>query len=184
MTHVCPWWSVPLTINPPLRRLLHDPEKIVGPYVKPGMTVIDVGCGIGWFSVPMAKMVGEHGQVIAVDLQPQMLAMLHRRAEKAEVADRIHAHRCEKARLGIEAEVDFALIFAMLHEVPDQGRMLSEVYQLLKTGGKLLLAEPPIHVTKKRFAGEVAIAEEVGFHVAHRPHTRWSHAMLFAKENG
>ena len=87
--HVCPWWSVPFTINTPLRRLLHDPQKIVGPYVKPGMTVMDVGCGVGWFSIPMARMVGDHGKVIAVDLQQQMLDMLRRRAEKAGVAARI-----------------------------------------------------------------------------------------------
>ena len=83
MPHVCPWWSVPFTIDPPFRRLVHDPQKIVGPYVKPGMTVMDVGCGVGWFSIPMARMVGDQGKVIAVDLQPQMLDMLRRRAEKA-----------------------------------------------------------------------------------------------------
>ena len=149
-TYVCPWWSVPFTINTPLRRLLHDPQKIVGPYVRPGMTVMDVGCGVGWFSIPMARMVGDHGKVIAVDLQQQMLDMLRRRAEKAGVAARIELHKCEQDRLGIDAEADFALAFAMLHEVPDQRRLLGEIHDCLKPGGKLLLAEPPIHVSGKR----------------------------------
>ncbi|MBN2217451.1 MAG: class I SAM-dependent methyltransferase [Pirellulales bacterium] len=182
MAHVCPWWSVPLTINPPFRRLLHDPEKIVGPYVESGMTVLDVGCGAGWFSIPMARMVGETGKVIAVDLQPQMLAMLRRRAERAGMASRIQTHGCEWNRLGIEVEADFALIFAMLHEVPDQDRMLDEVHRLLKHDGRLLLAEPPLHVSKKRFANEVAIAKRAGFRIVEEPRLRWSHAVLLAKE--
>jgi ubiquinone/menaquinone biosynthesis C-methylase UbiE len=110
-----------------------------------------------------------------------MLDMLRRRAEKAGMADRIRLHPCEKDRLGIAAEVDFALVFAMLHEVPDQNRMLGEILQALKPGGKLLLAEPPIHVTAKTFSKEAAMAEETGFQLLERPRLRWSHAAVFAK---
>jgi ubiquinone/menaquinone biosynthesis C-methylase UbiE len=80
IAYVCPWWCAWFSLSNPLRRLVHDPQVIVGPFVEPGMTVLDVGCGVGWFSIPMAQMVGEKGQVIAVDLQPQMLDMLRRRA--------------------------------------------------------------------------------------------------------
>lgn len=181
MSYVCPWWAVAFTIDVPLRRLVHDPQKIVGPYVKSGMTVIDVGCGVGWFSIPMAKMVGDNGKVIAVDLQRQMLDMLRRRAEKAGVADRVELHKCEQNRLGLQAEADFALIFAMLHEVPDQSRLLGEIHACLKPGAKLLLAEPPIHVSRKTFDNEVAVAEAVGFRIIDRPRVRWSHAALLGK---
>lgn len=179
--YVCPWWAVPFTINVPLRRLLHDPRKIVGPYVKPGMTVMDVGCGVGWFSIPMAQMVGDHGKVIAVDLQQQMLQMMRRRSEKAGVAAQIEAHKCERDRLGINDEVDFALVFAMLHEVPDQCRLLGEIHGCLKPNGKLLLAEPPIHVSGKTFAKEVAIAEKTGFQIFEQPRVRWCRAVVFEK---
>jgi ubiquinone/menaquinone biosynthesis C-methylase UbiE len=179
--HVCPWWAARFTINTPFRRLLHDPQKIVGPYVKPGMTVIDVGCGVGWFSIPMAGMVGDQGKVIAVDLQPQMLAMLRRRAEKSGVATRIETHKCERDRLGIAAEADFALAFAMLHEVPDHRRLLGEIHDCLKRGGNLLLAEPPIHVSAKAFANEAAIAEEVGLRMVEHPRLRWCRASVFTK---
>jgi 2-polyprenyl-3-methyl-5-hydroxy-6-metoxy-1,4-benzoquinol methylase len=64
MSHVCPWWGG-YFIDNPLRRLLHNPEKIVGPYVQPGMTVMDVGCGMGIFSIaitggdgPVRRSVG------------------------------------------------------------------------------------------------------------------------------
>jgi ubiquinone/menaquinone biosynthesis C-methylase UbiE len=179
IAYVCPWWAVPFTIDTPLRRWIHDPQKIVGPYVKPGMTVIDVGCGVGWFSIPMAAMVGDQGKVIAVDLQQQMLNMLRRRAEKAGVAAHVETHKCEADRLAVDCQADFALLFAMLHEVPDQRRLLSEIRACLKTNGKLLLAEPPIHVTKKTFANEVTLAEETGFQIVERPRARWSHAVLF-----
>ena len=183
MSCVCPWWAVPFTIDPPFRRRVHDPERVVGCYARPGMTVIDVGCGVGWFSIPMARMVGDHGKVIAVDLQQQMLDMLRRRAKKAGMADRIELHKCEQDRLGLATEADFALVFAMLHEVPDQRRLLGEVYNCLKRGGKLLLAEPPIHVTRKKFAAEVAAAEEAGFQIVGLPRVRWSHATVFVKAN-
>lgn len=181
MSHICPWWAVPFTIDPPFRRFLHDPQKIVGPYLQSGMTALDVGCGVGYFSIPMAKIVGDQGKVIAVDLQQQMLDMLHRRAEKAGLASHIELHKCEENRLNIDVKADFALIFAMLHEVPDQHRLLSEVFGCLKPGGKLLLVEPPIHVSAKKFASEVAVAEEVGFQIIERPQLRWSKAVLFEK---
>lgn len=179
--HVCPWWAVPFTIDPPFRRWLHDPEKIVGPYVTSGMTVLDVGCGVGWFSIPMARMVGDQGKVIAIDIQPQMLDMLRRRAERAGMASRIELHKCEKDRLGIDAKADFALVFAMLHEVPDQSRLLGEMYDCLKPGGKLLLAEPPLHVSAKAFNHEVTVGEKVGFRLMDRPRLRWSRGVVLGK---
>ena len=94
MAHVCPWWGG-YFIDNRLRHWLHDPERIVAPYVRPGMTVIDIGCGMGFFSIALARMVGPAGQVLAVDLQPQMLRTLERRARRAGVADRIRTRQAE-----------------------------------------------------------------------------------------
>ena len=168
-------------IDNPLRRLFHNPVKIVGPYVQPGMTVMDVGCGMGFCSIAMAKIVGDSGLVIAVDLQQKMLDVLRQRATAAGVANRIRFHKCEQDRLGVDAQADFALAFMMVHEVPDQRRLLGEIYACLKPGGKLLVAEPKIHVSRKTFADEVASAEAVGFRVAARPPVRWSQAVLLEK---
>lgn len=179
--HVCPWWGG-YFIDNRLRRLLHNPEKIVGLYVKPGMTVMDVGCGMGMFSLAMARMVGDQGEVIAVDLQQQMLDVLWRRAEKAGVADRIQTHRCEPNRLGVEAEADFALAFMMVHEVPDQCRLLAEIHGCLKPDGKLLVAEPKIHVPDPAFRQTVALAEEVGLRVVEKPHVRWCRAAVLERQ--
>ena len=123
---VCPWWAAAFTIDIPLRRLVHDPRKIVGPYVEPGMTVIDVGCGVGWFSIPMARMVGERGKVLPSISSRRCLTRCSGGQRKQALMPG-HMHLCGPDRLGIDAEAEFALVFAMLHEVPDQRRLLGEI---------------------------------------------------------
>ncbi len=179
--HVCPWWGG-YFIDNPLRRLLHNPEKILGPYVKPGMTVMDVGCGMGLFSIAMAKLVGDKGRVIAVDLQQKMLDVLLKRARKAGVADRIEAHRCETDNLGVDAKVNFVLAFAMVHEVPDTGRFLGQVRACLKPGGKLFVAEPRLHVPAAQFEAMVQAADNLGLKLSEQPDVRWCRAAVFVRE--
>ncbi len=179
-SHVCPWWGGYFLDNS-LRRLIHDPKTILGPYVKPGMTVMDVGCGMGLFSIAAAKMVGDQGRVIAVDLQEKMLGVLRRRAERAGVADRIETHKCEQNRLGVDAQADFALGFMMVHEVPDQGRLLGEIHTCLKPGGRLLVAEPKIHVPGRAFQQTVATAGELGFRVVEEPRVHGCRAVVLER---
>jgi ubiquinone/menaquinone biosynthesis C-methylase UbiE len=180
MPHVCPWWGG-YFIDNPLRRLIHDPRKILGPYVMSGMTVMDVGCGMGLFSIAMADIVGDGGLVIAVDLQQEMLDVLRYRAQRAGVAYRIQFHKCERDSLSVDIQADFALAFMMLHEVPDPRRLLGEIRACLKPRGKLLMAEPKIHVSAKTFAREVAIAEEVGLRPAAEPRVHGCRAVVLEK---
>ena len=180
MPHVCPWWGG-YFIDNPIRRLIHKPEKIVGPYVGPSMTAMDVGCGMGFCSIAMAKIVGDSGLVIAVDLQEKMLDVLRQRAVVAGVANRIRLHKCEQDRLGLDAQADFALAFMMVHEVPDQRRLLGEIQSCLKPGGKLLVAEPKFHVAARAFGETVAQAGEVGLKVLEEPWVRGCRAVVFLK---
>ena len=180
MPHVCPWWGG-YFIDNPIRRLFHNPVKIVGLYVKPGMTVMDVGCGMGFCSIAMAKIVGDSGLVIAVDLQQKMLDVLRQRATAAGVVNRIRLHKCEQNRLGVNAQADFALAFMMVHEVPDQRRLLGEIHACLKLGGKLLMAEPKIHVPGKTFDQERATAEEVGLRPVETPRIHGCRAVVLEK---
>ena len=177
---VCPWW-MGFLIDNPLRRMIHNPEKILEPYVSLGMTAMDVGCGRGLFSIAMAKMVGDGGQVIAVDLQQKMLDALRRRAEKAGLLQRIHVHRCEADNLNIDAKADFALAFAMVHEVPDTQRFLGQVYACMKTSGTLLIAEPRLHVPAGSFQKTVEVAHAVGFRQLEQPQVPLCRAMVFIK---
>jgi ubiquinone/menaquinone biosynthesis C-methylase UbiE len=77
--HVCPWWLA-YTFDNRLRRLIHNPQKILSGYVQEGMTVMDIGCGMGYFTLGLAELVGDAGQVLAVDLQQQMLDIMMKRA--------------------------------------------------------------------------------------------------------
>lgn len=178
--HVCPWWGGYFLDNR-LRRLIHRPERILKPFLREGMSVLDFGCGMGLFSIAAAKLVGDAGRVTAVDLQPQMLAALLKRAEKAGVADRIQTHACPRDSLGIRLVVDFALAFWSLHETPDQRSVLAEIHDLLIQGGRLLVAEPRGHVTAKSFDRMAQFAQQVGFQADQQPEVRFSRAATFMK---
>jgi ubiquinone/menaquinone biosynthesis C-methylase UbiE len=178
---VCPWW-LGYFIDNPVRRLLHDPSKILRPYLKPGMTVMDIGCGMGIFSIAMAKMVSKEGRVIAVDLQARMLDTLRKRAQKAGVTERIQSHQCGPNALGIDVQVDFVLAFAVVHEVPDTRRLLGEVRANLRPGGTFFVAEPRLHVPAEQFQGMVKLAEELGLRLTEEPRVRLCRAAVFARE--
>jgi len=180
MAHVCPWWGG-YFIDNPLRRWLHNPERILGAYVRPGMTVMDVGCGMGIFSLALAQLVGPGGRVIAIDLQPQMLRVVARRARAAGVTDRITLHRCAATSLGMSTSVDFALAFYSAHEVPDVPHLLREIHACVRPRGELLVVEPHGHVSAHDFARMLADAEEIGWHIQERPSIRWSHAAVLAR---
>ena len=178
--HVCPWWGG-YFIDNPLRRLLHNPQRIVAPYLRDGMTVMDFGCGMGFFSIAMARLIGPGGMVIAVDVQPQMLAVLRRRAAKAGVSQQIRTHLCQPNSLGINEPVDFVLAFYAAHEVPDLPRLFRELYQCLRPQCSMLLVEPIIHVTAARFRQMLATAEQLGLLPGSAPRVRLSHSALLTK---
>ena len=175
--HVCPWWLC-FTFDNPLRKWLHDPEAILPPYVRPGDRVIDIGAGMGYFSIPLARLAGESGQVTAIDLQPQMLAALIKRARRAGVAERVKTHLAAPDSLGEHQPADFVLAFWMVHEVPDQQRFLTEISRMLQPGGRFLLVEPKIHVSKKNFERTLETAQAAGFSLQESPKIRWSHSVL------
>jgi ubiquinone/menaquinone biosynthesis C-methylase UbiE len=162
---VCPHWAGYLLINP-LRKLFENPNKILGPFVKEGMTVLEPGCGMGYFTLPLARMVGPTGRIIAVDIQPKMLSALRRRAKKDGFLDRIELRHIRDDGLGVKdlsGMVDFAVALHVVHEVPDQASFFSEVWDVLKQGSKLLVVEPKGHVSQDKFAASVAAAENVAF---------------------
>ena len=181
--HVCPWWLGHLLASP-LRRLFDNPDRLLGAFIEPGMTVLDFGCAMGFHSLPAARLVGERGRVIAVDIQPRMLAALRRRAAKAGLLERIDARLCPPDGLGLdglEGTIDVALAFHVLHETPDIPRTLRQLCEALRPGGKLLLAEPPGHVSAASLAATLAQAESAGFRVASRTGTGRRHPVVLER---
>jgi len=178
---VCPWWLC-YSFDNPLRRLFHDPERLLGPYVKLGMTAVDIGCGMGYFTLGLARLAGPEGKVIAVDLQERMLAALESRARRAGLAERIVLHRCRPDSLGVDGPADFALAFWMAHEVPDKPRFFREIFTLLKAEGRLLLVEPKIHVAGRSFERTLTVCRETGLQLLEEPAISLSRAALMRKE--
>ncbi len=176
--HVCPWWMA-YTFDNPIRKLFHNPPKIFGGYVKEGMTVIDVGCGMGFFSIGMAKLVGASGKVFAVDLQQKMLDVMLRRARRSGVADRILPQRCESDNIGVKEPVDFILAFWMAHEVSDKNHFFQQLRSILTTKGKILVAEPKMHVTAEELGKTIEIAQNNGLRYCDRPEIRFSRTAMF-----
>jgi ubiquinone/menaquinone biosynthesis C-methylase UbiE len=162
---VCPWWMGYMLLIP-IRKIRHNPEKIAGPYLKPGMKVIDYGSAMGYFSLPMARMVGEHGKVFCFDIQPKMFDKLKKRAIKAGV-EKIVVPKLitgnESDYYGMDQVADFALLFAVAHEVPNQESLFAHLYQMLKPGAFLYFAEPKGHVMPSDFKRSIAVAMNAGF---------------------
>lgn len=185
MAHsVCPWWIGYLLASPLRRWLGQDPEKILRPYIREGMTVLEPGPGMGFFTLPLARMVGDTGRVVAVDLQPKMIRSLKRRAAKENLLDRIDARVTSAETMGLgdlEGKVDFTLAFAMVHEFPDAARFFAEVAKASKPGAKLLMAEPSGHVKDATFEAELATASAAGLALQERASIIRSHAGVLVK---
>jgi len=175
---VCPWWCC-FTFDNFLRKLIHNSKEILRPYVVEGNAVLDIGPGMGYFSIPLASMVGEAGKVIVADIQPEMLKALQKRAKKAGVEKRITAHLCKADSLGLDRQFDFVLAFWMVHEVPNHLAFFEEIKSLLKPSGKFLLAEPVVHVNQAMFKKTVKAAESVGLVLKEKPKISLSRSALF-----
>ncbi len=171
---VCPWW-LGYILASPIRRLLQDPAATVEPYVKPGMTVLEPGPGMGFFTVELARRVGANGRVIAVDVQPRMIAGLKRRVAKAGMTERVEARITPEGSLGISdirGKVDFTFAMAVVHETPGAAWFFTQIADAMKPGGTVLLAEPSGHVKDAAFAEELEAAAAAGFQVIERPAMR------------
>ena len=172
------------SLDSKLRRWLQNPAKIVIPYVKDGYRALDVGCGPGFFTIEMAKLVGKSGKVIAADLQQGMLDRLKAKIEGTELEERITLVRCDKGRINVDQKVDFILTFYMVHEVPDKAGLFRQLNQALTEEGKYLLVEPKLfHVSAAEFQATLKIAEDNGFHVQDGPKLALSWSALLQKKS-
>jgi len=165
----------------PLRRLIHDPRRVLAGLARPGDTVIDVGCGPGYFTLPLAETVGPTGRVVAVDLQPAMLEQVRVRAARAGLADRVELHPCAADTLGDLPVADALLAFAVVHELPDVARFWCEAAAALRPDGRLLLVEPRGHVSVAAFRVTLDLAAAAGLRRVAEPRVRLSRAALLER---
>ena len=184
-THICPAWGAGGLDNS-LRRLVQNPQKILKPYIREGMTVLDIGCGPGYFSVEMAKMLnGSSGKVIAADIQQKMLDIIRKKITGTPLEQRIQLHKSDFDSIArgliLLSSVDFVLAFWMIHEVRNQRRFLDELTSLLKPDGLLLIVEPKLHVPKKAYNAMVETLKEIGFTIVDTPKVFFSRAIVLRK---
>jgi ubiquinone/menaquinone biosynthesis C-methylase UbiE len=180
---VCPWWMGPLLLSP-LRSWRVKPERLLSGYVRPGMCVLEPGPGMGFFTLRLARLVGEQGRVIALDIQPKMLDALQRRAQKAGVERQIESRLVQRNSLGIAdlaGMVDFVLAFAMVHELPSAERFFQETAAVMKPGASMLLVEPKGHVRNDKFLKELSAASDAGLVEADCPQVSGNHSVLLRK---
>ena len=185
MSHrVCPWWLGYFLASPVRRWISDDPHKLLAPYVHPGMTVLEPGPGMGFFTIPLAELVGPAGRVIAVDVQSRMIARLKRRVEKKGLSDRVDARVVPADSLDtaeLAGKADFILAFAMVHEMPSSAAFFTQAAAAAKPSAYLFLAEPAGHVKPEAFEQELAEAAEAGFRVVDRPQVRRSYSAVLQK---
>jgi ubiquinone/menaquinone biosynthesis C-methylase UbiE len=182
--HLCPVW-IGYLLASPTRKLFQNPRKMLEPYVNESMMVADIGCAMGFFSLPLARMVGPNGRVICVDLQEKMIRSLEKRAQKAGLSGRIQTIICNGDSLGLDGfkeQVDFALACAVVHEVPDSARFFSEIHKAMKPAGRLLVTEPRGRVSELEFERNVSVARHNGFEVTNRPQINRSRAVLLSRK--
>lgn len=181
--HCCPWYLGYFLLNP-LRRRRQDPARILATLVREGMTVLEPGPGMGFFTLELARRVGADGRVIAVDVQPRMLKVLARRAAKNALDERIETRLAAGGHMpltDLHGRVDFVLAFAVVHEMPDSARFFAEIAATLKPGGRMLLAEPIGHVSEAAFAAEIQAGSRNGLSLLEPPAIHRSHVALLGK---
>ncbi len=158
---------------------------MLAPYVREGMTVLEPGPGMGFFTLELARLAGPKGRVIAVDVQEKMLNSLKRRARKADLVSRIDARLVRADSMGLDdlaGLVDFTLAHAVVHEVPSWERFFHEVAAASRKGAQLLLVEPAGHVSDSDFNEELRLAKQSGLEVIDRPSISRNHAAVLKKE--
>lgn len=183
MSQMCPVW-VGYLLASPVRKLFQNPEKILAPFTREGMTVLDVGCAMGFFSLPAARLVGEGGKVVCIDCQEKMLKNLRRRAQKAGVEQRIETRMCTSDDLmtaDLKDGVDMALAVAMVHEVNDPHRLLRQISGTVKPDGIFYVAEPLGHVSVEEVEKTREIIQQEGFRLLESHRSRRLYGMYFKK---
>lgn len=158
--------------------------------IKAGMTVADIGAGVGYTSLRLARRVGAEGVVLATDLQPEMLRMLNANARQAGVKN-IKALRATQADTRLpEGQVDLALMVDVYHESSDPEALLKGIRKALKPGGRLVLVEfrgedPEVPIKPEHKMTVAQVRKEVepqGFTFKEQHEfLPWQHILIFEK---
>jgi len=168
--HTCPVW-IGYLLASPLRRLFENPNDMILPLLKPGDRVMELGPGLGFFTCPLAKALGNDGEIVCVDVQVSMLDRLAKRLERRGLRERVQMRQCRYDDLGLGGDTnafDLVLALHVVHETPHTSETIQALAGCLKPGGKMLLVEPPGHCPTDLWLREIATAKASGLRrIAH-----------------
>jgi ubiquinone/menaquinone biosynthesis C-methylase UbiE len=148
-------------LETPLRGLVAGPERILGAFgIGAGERVLEIGPGIGYYSVHAARRVGREGRLFCLDVQREMLGAVRSKVAAAGVQALLLQGSATELPLA-SGSLDHVFFIAVLGEVPDHARALAEVHRVLRPGGRLSVAEllpDPDFVTKTTLRRELTAA--------------------------
>lgn len=168
-----------------VRRWLQPSAELIGRSgIRPGMTVLDLGCGSGAFTTFVARAVGEQGKVYAVDIQKKMLKQIERKLARAENQDikNIELKQASAYELpfGDEA-LDLVYMVTVLPEIPDRGRALREIMRVLKAGGILAVTEFLPDPDYPLRSTTIKLCQREGFILDDNSGNFWNYTVRFKK---
>jgi ubiquinone/menaquinone biosynthesis C-methylase UbiE len=160
--------------------------------LQPGQVVCDMGCGNGYYTLPMAKLIGKTGRVLAVDIQPEMLHMLDLRAKEARIFNVKPIQSTVVDPKLPEGEVDLILLVDVYHEFSHPEQMLAAMRKALKPSGRVALVEfrledPEVPIKLEHKMSKEQIMKEFppnGFKlVGEFEKLPWQHVMFFGRDD-
>ena len=164
------------------RRWIQNPDKILANRISGNSTVVDLGCGPGFFTVEIAKRLGNSGKVIAVDVQQTMLDILKNKIKNTPYEPKIILHKAGLESLNLTEKADFILAFYVVHEInrPD---FYAELKSILKPSGRLFIVEPGFHVTRQVYNKMIEELVREGFQIVEHPKIFFSRAVVLELKN-
>ena len=176
---VCPMGVAGL-LDSKFRKIFHNPNKILKPFISKNMKALDIGCGPGVFSIEIAKLLEGTGKVICVDMQEGMLELIKNKISGTSIEQTITLHKCTQENICIEENVDFVLMFYMVHEVPNKENLFNDVLPLVNKNGLLMIVEPGL-ISRKEFNEISDIIKKNGFIGYEKLKIAFSKGMVFKK---
>jgi ubiquinone/menaquinone biosynthesis C-methylase UbiE len=160
------------------RYRFQNPKKILSPYIEPGMTVLDLGCGPGFFTIEIARMLDGSGKVIAADLQNGMLEKVIEKIAGSDLERIVQIHKCQEKSLNLTDEIDFVFAFYAFHEMCFPDNLIDEIKLLLKSEGSIYIAEQKFHVPQSTFIDIIDKMRKKGFEITEQPKVFLSRAVV------
>ncbi|HPW66688.1 MAG TPA: class I SAM-dependent methyltransferase [Salinivirgaceae bacterium] len=176
-THLHPIESAS-ALDSRFRLIFQNPRKILKKYVRSGMTVLDLGCGTGYFTLEIAELLDKNGKVIAADVQKGMLDILQQKLQNSELRKQVEIHNNNENKLNLSEKVDFILAFYSFHEMKFIDNIINDLTRIVKPETKILISEQKLHVSKSTFNNIIEKMENNGFEISEQPMIFFSRTVI------